>query len=206
MNWQIVPLEKRDRDLCREAAERLVEEFRAFSPNAWPTLKTAEAEVDQALHSEKIAYAAIGRGDSLLGWIGGQPQYSGNVWELHPLAVRKDAQGQGVGRSLVARLEKEVRERGGFTLWLGTDDEAGLTSIGGVDLYPGVLERLAGVESRRGHPVGFFERLGFEVTGVVPDANGLGRPDILMSKRVAEPPEGHVWGVKPTQAIVARGH
>ena len=195
MNWQIVPLKKRDRDLCREAAEMLVEEFRAFWPNAWPTLKAAETEVDDALHSEKIAYAAVGEGGRLLGWIGGQPQYSGNVWELHPLAVRKDAQGQGIGRSLVKRLEEEVRERGGLTLWLGTDDEAGLTSIGGVDLYPGVLEKLAGVESQRGHPVRFYERLGFEVTGVVPDANGLGRPDILMSKRVAEPLEGHVWGV-----------
>lgn len=198
MNWQIVPLKKGHRDLCREAAEMLVQEFRAFWPDAWPTLETAEAEVDDALHAEKIAYAAVGEGGGLLGWIGGQPQYRGNVWELHPLAVRKDAQGQGIGRALVERLEEEVRQRGGLTLCLGTDDEAGLTSIGGVDLYPGVLEKLVGVESRRGHPVGFYQRLGFEVTGVVPDANGLGRPDILMSKRVAEPGEDRVWGVDPS--------
>lgn len=108
------------------------------------------------------------------------------------MAVRKDAQGRGIGRALVERLEKEVRERGGLTLWLGADDEAGLTSIGGVDLYPGVLDKLLGVESRRGHPVEFYKRLGFEVTGVVPDANGFGRPDILMSKRVAEPRQGHL--------------
>jgi aminoglycoside 6'-N-acetyltransferase I len=33
----------------------------------------------------------------------------------------------------------------------------------------------------------FHQQPGFEVTGVVPDANGFGRPDILMSKRVAGP-------------------
>ena len=44
-----------------------------------------------------------------------------------------------VGRSLVARLEDELRSHGALTLWVGTDDEAGLTSLGGVDLYPDLL-------------------------------------------------------------------
>jgi aminoglycoside 6'-N-acetyltransferase I len=78
-----------------------------------------------------------------------------------------------------------VRAKGGLTLWAGTDDEAGLTSIGGVDLYPGVLEKLLQVHDWGQHPLGFYRRLGFEVVGVVPDANGLGRPDILVAKRVS---------------------
>jgi aminoglycoside 6'-N-acetyltransferase I len=38
-----------------------------------------------------------------------------------------------------------------------------------------------------GHPMSFYRALGFVVTGVVPDANGRGRPDILMSRRIARP-------------------
>ena len=76
---------------------------------------------------------------AVLGWIGGIPSYGGNVWELHPLVVRPGFQRLGIGRALVADLEAHVRERGGPTLWLGTDDEAGMTTLSGVDLYPSVL-------------------------------------------------------------------
>jgi aminoglycoside 6'-N-acetyltransferase I len=34
----------------------------------------------------------------------------------------------------------------------------------------------------RGHPFLFYRRLGYVVTGVMPDANGAGLPDIYMSK------------------------
>jgi aminoglycoside 6'-N-acetyltransferase I len=38
----------------------------------------------------------------------------------------------------------------------------------------------------RGHPFLFYRRLGYVVTGVMPDANGRGRPDIYMSKSLSE--------------------
>jgi len=36
----------------------------------------------------------------------------------------------------------------------------------------------------KGHPFEFYQKQGYVITGVVPDANGVGKPDILMSKRV----------------------
>jgi len=45
------------------------------------------------------------------------------------------------------------------------------------------LERAA-AEDRAGHLFAFYQRVGFEVLGVIPDANGPGKPDILMAKRV----------------------
>jgi aminoglycoside 6'-N-acetyltransferase I len=34
------------------------------------------------------------------------------------------------------------------------------------------------------HPVDFYLRMGFEVVGLIPDANGPGKLDILMAKQV----------------------
>jgi hypothetical protein len=45
---------------------------------------------------------------------------------------------------------------------------------------------LARIENRRGHPFEFYQKLGYAIVGVVPDANGWGKPDILMAKRVGE--------------------
>ncbi|HQY94322.1 MAG: hypothetical protein WAU00_01310 [Caldilinea sp.] len=53
-----------------------------------------------------------------------------------------------------------------------------------VDLYPNLWEHIANIGNRRGHPYTFYQKCGFAIVGVVPDANGLGKPDILMAKRV----------------------
>jgi aminoglycoside 6'-N-acetyltransferase I len=120
----------------------------------------------------------------LVGWIGALPQYDGLVWELHPLVVAPARQGQGIGRALAEDLEAAVGARGGLTLLLGTDDETDMTSVSGVDLYDDLLGRLATITARRRHPFVFYQKLGFVVSGCVPDANGHGKPDILMAKRV----------------------
>jgi aminoglycoside 6'-N-acetyltransferase I len=86
----------------------------------------------------------------------------------------------------VADLEHQVSQRGALTLWVGTDDETGMTSLAGVDLYPNVWEHLAQIKNLRNHPYEFYQKLGFVIAGVIPDANGLGKPDILMAKRVKE--------------------
>jgi len=57
------------------------------------------------------------------------------------------------------------------------------TSAGGVDLFPDVLSHAVGL-TVIDHPAGFYSRMGFQVVGLIPDANGPGKPDILMAKRV----------------------
>jgi aminoglycoside 6'-N-acetyltransferase I len=59
-----------------------------------------------------------------------------------------------------------------------------MTSVGGEELYPNVLERLAGIRNLRGHPFEFYLKLGFSVVSVIPNANRPGKHDILMAKRV----------------------
>jgi aminoglycoside 6'-N-acetyltransferase I len=180
----ILDLTPDDKARIEQVAQLLVDAFREHYPEAWPDLASGRQEALESLGPGRISRVAIDDQGLVLGWIGGIPQYNGHVWEVHPLAVRPERQRQGIGRALLADLEARVRERGGQTLWLGTDDEDSQTSIAGVDLYPDLLGRLARIRNLRGHPYEFYQKAGFVLAGVVPDANGPGKPDILMAKRV----------------------
>jgi aminoglycoside 6'-N-acetyltransferase I len=177
---RIIDLTPEDGSAVRQAAELLVD----LLPEGWPTMESALQEVCESLPPERISRIAV-EGDVVLGWVGGLERYRGHVWELHPLVVRRERQRQGVGRALVADLEERVRERGAHTVFLGADDERGETSLAGVDLYPNPLEHLARIRNVRGHPYEFYQKVGYVIVGVVPDANGFGKPDIHLAKRIA---------------------
>jgi aminoglycoside 6'-N-acetyltransferase I len=180
---EIEDLDPGDAPAIQQAAELLVEEFREHNPDAWPTIEDALDEMRKAFEPGKICLAARD-GAGLIGWIGGAPQYGGRVWELHPLVVRSGARMRGVGRALVGALERRVAALGGLTILLGSDDEDDMTSLSGVDLYPDPWRHIAAIRNLRGHPYEFYQRCGFTIVGVVPDANGPGKPDIIMAKRV----------------------
>jgi aminoglycoside 6'-N-acetyltransferase I len=181
---QIVDLRPDDRETTHRAAALLVEGFKEHWPNAWPDMSAALKEVRASFRPDRISRVAVDKDESVLGWIGGISEYDGHVWELHPLVVHPDHRGKGIGRALVTDLEEQVRQRGGLTLRVGTDDEDNMTTLGGVDLYPNVLGHLAGIKNLHGHPYQFYQKLGFVIVGVMPDANGPGKPDIYMAKRV----------------------
>jgi aminoglycoside 6'-N-acetyltransferase I len=182
---RIVDLEADDEQTIHTLAALLVEVFREHAPDAWPTLAAGLEEVRESLQPEYLSRVALNDDGTVMGWIGGRPEYDGRVWELHPLVVAPAFQGQGIGRALVADLEALARERGGLTLWAGADDEDGRTSLGGVDLYDDLPGRIAGIRNLGRHPYEFYQRLGFSIVGVMPDANGLGKPDIFLAKRIA---------------------
>jgi len=71
------------------------------------------------------------------------------------------------------------------TIWLGTDDDFGGTNIYGKDLYPNVLDQLLTLQPTSTHPYTFYQKMGYSVVGVIPDASGFGKPDILMAKRIS---------------------
>ena len=71
-----------------------------------------------------------------------------------------------------------------MTLYLGSDDENGETNLSGRDLYTDIPGAIAGIRNLQRHPYEFYLKVGFRVVGVIPDANGPGKPDILLAKRV----------------------
>jgi aminoglycoside 6'-N-acetyltransferase I len=178
---QIFDLGRDDESAIQQCATLVIEGL-----TGWPDQASALKEVRQSLEPGRISRVAVDEGRLILGWIGARPQYDGNAWELHPLVVKAGWRRKGIGRALVLDLEERVREQGGITLYLGTDDEDNRTTLSGVDLYSDLFERVAGIRNLRGHPYEFYQKLGFVIVGVIPDANGLGKPDILMAKRLVK--------------------
>lgn len=182
---EIRDLTPEDTGLIIQVAVILVEAFKEHWPEAWPDMTSALEEVQESFDEERISRVALDDSGTVLGWIGGLPEYDGNVWELHPLVVSPAHQGQGIGRALVADLETLVKARGALTLRLGSDDEDNMTTLGGADLYDNLPERIAQIKNLKRHPYEFYQKLGYSIIGVVPDANGVGKPDIILAKRIA---------------------
>jgi aminoglycoside 6'-N-acetyltransferase I len=171
-------------DLVEQAAAILCEAFRNRTSD-WQDLDSTRQEVMASLAPDRISRVALGASNEVLGWIGAIPMYRGVVWELHPLVVARSHRLRGVGRMLVHDLERLVEGQGALTLWLGSDDENDETSLSGVDVYADVPGSIRDLRKLRGeHPYEFYLRLGFRVIGVMPDANGRGKPDIFFAKRV----------------------
>lgn len=176
---QIINMTQVNKAQLTQAAQILTDSI----PIGWPTLHDAMDEIKERLIPENTLLAAI-ENDIVIGW-GGilAPMYNGNVFELHPLAVRSDKRNLGIGRTIVTALEDEARKQGGLTIHLGADDEGGdgETSFVNVDLYDDLPGKIINFNSGT-HQSGFYLKLGYKIIGVMPDANGIGKPDIYFGK------------------------
>ena len=179
---KIVDMTTLDTAQHTQAAQMLTDEL----PLGWAALSDAMDEVTSLLDSKEnpdaLLLAAV-EDNNVLGWVGILPQYNGKVYELHPLVVHRSHQGKGIGAKLVAAVEAAARERGALTLYLGADDESpeGETSLANTDLYDD-LPRHIRKFAPGAHQSAFYMKLGFKIIGVMPDANGRGRPDIILAK------------------------
>jgi len=181
---EIVNMNTLDDVQLTQAAQMLTDEI----PLGWPTFADALDEVRMLLDNEDdtgILFIAAVENGTVFGWSGILPEYDGKVFEIHPLVVRHDQQGKGVGKALVAALEEAARKKGGLTLYLGADDEepGGETSFANVDLYDNLPKRIQEFDPGT-HQAAFYLKIGYKVVGVVPDANGKGKPDIILAKQL----------------------
>jgi aminoglycoside 6'-N-acetyltransferase I len=183
MNVRLCDLVPDRPDLVDQTARLLHDAFRGRTGD-WQDLDSARREVVESLESGKISRVAVAESGPVVGWIGAIPMYGGNVWEIHPLVVASSHRRHGLGRMLVRDLEEIVRQKGAVTLWAGSDDENAETSLGGANLYADVPGAIRNVRNLKAHPYEFFVRVGFTIVGVMPDANGPGKPDIFLAKRV----------------------
>lgn len=179
---RIASLKPDDETTIQQVATLLVDGFAVNWPGYLPEVASALEEVRKSFNVDRVSRVALDEDGVALGFIGGVIRYSGHVWELHPLIVASSHQGRGIGRALVADLEARARKRGALTIMVGSDDVTGQTTLAGVNLLPNVWEHVARINNLRRHPYEFYQKLGYAIVGVIPDANGLGKPDILLAK------------------------
>jgi aminoglycoside 6'-N-acetyltransferase I len=175
----LIQLRISDKQYIKEAAELLKLAF----PNSYS--ECAEEEVLKCLEDEKVVVAAIDN-NGLIGFVGAMPQYGTTGWELHPLVVSEPHRSQGIGSKLCYELEKILKGLGCITIYLGSDDETGSTTLSNTNLFEDTFEKIKGIKNKKKHPYEFYQKVGYQIVGVIPDANGIGKPDIWMAKSISK--------------------
>ncbi len=181
----IEALDKHDHESLKAVADLLQVTF----PWSYADDDTAlEEAID--LTKEQGIVLVYRKENRIIGVVGAKPRYGITGWELHPLAVYQTYQFQKVGSLLMEQVENQVRERGGIVMFLGTDDEHFKTSLSQVDLFENPFAAIEKIENYAQHPYEFYQKIGYRIVGVLPDANGFNKPDIYMAKRLVERPKG----------------
>ena len=127
------------------------------------------------------------RDDRIVGWYMASCWVGGGNINVHWLAVDPDAQRQGIGAALLDDAAEVGRERGAATLMLSAGDEhpdRAFTNLGRRDIWDDPLGALAEVRTLEPHPLDFYLKHGFTVCGVIPDANGPGKPEIYLARPI----------------------
>ncbi|HYE77777.1 MAG TPA: GNAT family N-acetyltransferase [bacterium] len=136
----------------------------------------------QSLAEGQYCRVTVDGADRVSGWLWGRPLFEGESWELKWLIVDPALQRSGIGSALVRDFEAWCAARGVLTIWLMTGEELGRTNLFGTDLFDRPLEKLQSLELLADHPIRFYQSLGYQIIGVIPDANGMGCPEYLMGK------------------------
>lgn len=164
--------------LIYEQAALLLEE--SF-PHCYPGLES-RVELDR-LMKDCVCLVAL-HGTQLLGIVAAEKQYGITGWELHPLVVDMHHRRQGIGKALMESIEAKVSTLGGHVMYLGTDDEFFKTSLSEGDLFENTFDKIQKIKNKGKHPYEFYQKCGYQIVGVIPDANGPNKPDIMMAKRI----------------------
>lgn len=175
---------KKDERLNLQMVEILKDGFCDTGTQGWQTTDECIETLNDSLKETKISRICVDDSKQVLAWTIGEEIYKGHTWELELLVVRRDSKLKGIGKKMLEDFEDEVQKRRGTVVFLGSDDENNRTSLGGIELYPNPLEHLANLKNQGGHPYEFYQKCGYTITGLIPDANGFGKPDIWMTKRI----------------------
>lgn len=178
----IMSIDENNPALITQVATVLNVGFMGIS-DAWRTLDAAYAEVITQSQPPHISLVAL-HAQTVVGWVAAAPQYNGHAWELHPLVVAPSFRRRGIARTLVMTLVDTVRARGATTLFVWCDDETGNTSLARTNLYPEPLTHATQFRATFPHASVFYQNVGFALCGVLPDANGIGKPDVLFARRL----------------------
>jgi len=152
--------------------------------NGWKTIEDAYDEIEELIQSDGYFYALIDN-EKIIGWGGILPSYQGNVYEIHPMVIKNSYQNKGYGGLLLKHLEDKARSLGGLTIYAASDDEFEdrKSSLRGIDGYKDIYDKMKTFDPKN-HPARFYIKYGYQLIGLMPDANGIGKHDLILGKRL----------------------
>jgi len=171
-------------DTIKQAAEILYITFTGGDKNQWlKNQKEAFDEVKECIEKPNICIG-IKAGDELIGWTGIRPMYE-TTWELHPMVIKKEYQGKGYGRLLLKEIERMAYLNGIIGLVAGSDDETNSTSLSEKEINgENVFNEIKNIKNYKNHPFEFYQKCGYTIVAVIPNANGQNNPDIWLWKDI----------------------
>ncbi|BAK88619.1 aminoglycoside acetyltransferase [Pseudomonas aeruginosa NCGM2.S1] len=182
MKYNIVNIKDSEKYIT-QAAEILFDVFSHINFDSWPSLQKATETVIECISAENICIGIL-INDELCGWVGLREMYK-KTWELHPMVIKKKHQNKGFGKILIFETEKKAKERNLEGIVLGTDDETFRTTLSMSELNnENIFHEIKNIKNLKNHPFEFYEKCGYSIIGVIPNANGKNKPDILMWKNI----------------------
>ena len=167
----------------RMAAEILYKTFTGIDKDAWSDMESALIEVDECIEKPNVCIG-IKIEDELIGWVGLRPMYK-TTWELHPMAVKKEFWRKGCGKILLDEIERIALEKGIIGIFAGSDDETFSTSLSDKKINgENIFKEITNIKNYKNHPYEFYQKCGYTIIGVVPNANGDRKPDIYLWKNI----------------------
>ncbi len=151
------------------------------SPEWLPDIARAHEVIAEA--RDRFSRVMLDADNAPIGWVSAAHDW-GRIWDLHPLIVGIAHQRRGIGRMLVQEVEREAARSGALVLSLSTSDTTHATTLSDVDLFDDPLRHLANIAMRAPHAVQFWQRIGFQLVGMTPDAEGVGQPSLQLAKRL----------------------
>jgi len=180
---RIVDLSTEDDCVVEQVATLLLEGVAVHSSNPWSDVTSALDEVGESFDANHISRVAFDDGDTMLGWTAGYSTYNGYIWQLYPLVLATHSFNLDIGHLLIQDFEEQVRTRGGLSILLSIDVEPAL-------IAPSILcennlwQHMTALQRLDNHRIEFFRQLGFTIVGVIPNAHGQGKPDVLLERSV----------------------
>ena len=143
-----------------------------------------ENDVINMIYNSFISIGYI-ENDVLIGYAGLLKMYSDITLELHPLVIKEGYRNMGIGTKLLKEAERMAKEKNALNIMLGSDDEYYKTNLHEFDFnntYIGYT--IKNIKNINNHPYEFYQKNGYKIVGIFPNANGIGKPDIWLWKQL----------------------
>lgn len=179
---QMVDLRRDDAAAIAEVRELM---RRVFTWGTFEDAAKADSVIQASFRDEAVSRIARA-GGRIIG-LSFASLFPGESIFVHWLGVDPDVQRSGVGTALLDDAERIGRAAGAACLALSTGDDhphRAVTTLGRRDIWSDPLGALRDVQTLERHPLDFYTRLGFTVCGVIPDANGPGKPEIYLARPI----------------------